>query len=112
MTPIGTYVVEKRERLGIAQYELADRIGVNPSYVNRIEKGLKSPGNLKFCSGPMYPDKGNPHRKAVLRSGSRHHRQYSVNTPPARHNRTRFLRIKFAVQGGCGRLGDAESSVS
>jgi len=48
MTPIGPFVVEKRERLGIPQYQLAERVGVDPSYINRIENGLKSPGNLRF----------------------------------------------------------------
>ena len=48
MTPLGQFIVKKRNALGITQDQLAQKLGMNGSYVNRIEKGRKSPGNLGF----------------------------------------------------------------
>lgn len=48
MTPVGQFVCTKRNALGITQDQLAQKLGVDASYVNRIEKGKKSPGNLRF----------------------------------------------------------------
>ncbi|MCH8618152.1 helix-turn-helix domain-containing protein [Undibacterium sp. TS12] len=48
MTPIVEFVVLKREQLGLNQCQLAHRLGVDPSYVNRMESGKKTPGNIKF----------------------------------------------------------------
>lgn len=40
----GRAITERRERLGMAQKELAARIGVHPSYLSRIEGGTEKPG--------------------------------------------------------------------
>ena len=37
-----------RSKLGITQKELAEFLCVNPSYYNRIEKGIITP-NIKLC---------------------------------------------------------------
>jgi transcriptional regulator with XRE-family HTH domain len=48
VTPVGQFVVAKRNTLCLTQDQLAQKLDVNASYVNRIEKGTKSPGNLRF----------------------------------------------------------------
>lgn len=40
----GPAILARRERLGIAQKDLADRIGISASYLSRIETGAESPG--------------------------------------------------------------------
>lgn len=48
MTPIGQFIFRKRHALSMTQSELAQKSGVDGSYINRIEKGGKRPGNLIF----------------------------------------------------------------
>lgn len=40
----GTAIIAIRERLGIKQKDLAQRIGVSASYLSRIETGVETPG--------------------------------------------------------------------
>ena len=40
---IGDALRAKREKLGISQEELAERAGVDRSYISILERGLKSP---------------------------------------------------------------------
>jgi len=40
----GPVIRERRERLGILQADLAQRIGVSASYLCRIESGVETPG--------------------------------------------------------------------
>ena len=40
----GPAITERRERLGIAQKALAERIGVSASYLSRIESDAERPG--------------------------------------------------------------------
>lgn len=40
----GTAILAIRERLGIQQKDLAERIGVSASYLSRIETGVEKPG--------------------------------------------------------------------
>jgi transcriptional regulator with XRE-family HTH domain len=40
---IGNVLRAKREKLGISQEDLAERAGVDRSYVSILERGLKSP---------------------------------------------------------------------
>jgi len=42
-TAIGRILRVKREQLGISQEALAERAGVDRSYVSILERGLKSP---------------------------------------------------------------------
>lgn len=42
-TKIGEVLRAKREKLGISQEGLAERAGVDRSYVSILERGLKSP---------------------------------------------------------------------
>jgi transcriptional regulator with XRE-family HTH domain len=37
------YLFKLRERSGLSQYELAKRAGINPTHLNRIEKGERNP---------------------------------------------------------------------
>lgn len=48
MTPVGQFVSQKRHALGMTQTELAQITGVDGSYINRIERGGKCPGNFIF----------------------------------------------------------------
>ena len=41
--PIHTRIRNRRQERGLAAYELAKRVGVSPSYVSLIEKGVKVP---------------------------------------------------------------------
>ena len=41
-SPIGSFVKERRRRLGITQPELADRAGVGLRFVRDLEQGKKS----------------------------------------------------------------------
>ncbi|MSU58362.1 MAG: XRE family transcriptional regulator [Pedosphaera sp.] len=40
---VGNVLRAKREKLGISQEDLAERAGVDRSYVSILERGLKSP---------------------------------------------------------------------
>lgn len=40
---IGDILREKREKLGMSQEEVAERAGVDRTYVSILERGLKSP---------------------------------------------------------------------
>lgn len=40
----GRAITDRRERLGIPQKELAERIGVSASYLSRIENDIETPG--------------------------------------------------------------------
>ncbi len=40
---VGSILREHRERLGISQEELAERAGVDRTYISILERGLKSP---------------------------------------------------------------------
>lgn len=40
----GPAILERRERLGLTQRQLAKRIGVTASYLSRIESGYETPG--------------------------------------------------------------------
>jgi len=40
----GRVIRERRERAGILQADLAERIGVSASYLSRIESGVETPG--------------------------------------------------------------------
>jgi transcriptional regulator with XRE-family HTH domain len=40
----GPAILERRERLGISQQQMAKRIGVTASYLSRIETGVEKPG--------------------------------------------------------------------
>jgi transcriptional regulator with XRE-family HTH domain len=40
---IGSVLRAKREKLAISQEEVAERAGVDRTYVSRLERGLKSP---------------------------------------------------------------------
>ena len=40
----GPVIRELRERAGILQADMADRIGVSASYLSRIESGVEMPG--------------------------------------------------------------------
>lgn len=42
-TAIGSVLRQKREKLGISQEELAERAGVDRTYISILERGLKSP---------------------------------------------------------------------
>ena len=40
---IGTRIREKREKAGISQKDLAEKVGVTPSAINQYENGTKKP---------------------------------------------------------------------
>jgi len=42
-TAIGSILREKREKLAISQEEVAERAGVDRTYISILERGLKSP---------------------------------------------------------------------
>ncbi|HWW05900.1 helix-turn-helix transcriptional regulator [Collimonas sp.] len=71
MTPVGQFVVAKRNALGITQDQLAQKLGVNGSYVNRIEKGGKSPGNLRFLENLAVCLELSPDETATLFTAAR-----------------------------------------
>lgn len=53
---IGDALRAKREKLGISQEELAERAGVDRTYISILERGLKKPhvrhsGEDLLCSG-------------------------------------------------------------
>jgi transcriptional regulator with XRE-family HTH domain len=43
MSNFGSRVVELRDRLGMKQRTLAQRVGLTPSHLNKIEKGARNP---------------------------------------------------------------------
>lgn len=47
-TQVAQFIKKRREELGWPQTKLAEKLGVDPSYLNRIENGAKTPGNIKF----------------------------------------------------------------
>ena len=47
MTEFGKKVEEYRERLGIRQNALAQRVGLSPAHLNRIEKGTRKPPQVE-----------------------------------------------------------------
>ena len=40
---IGNIIKKHRKKLGITQYELATKVGVDPKYISRIETGMSYP---------------------------------------------------------------------
>lgn len=48
MTPLAMFVISRRITLGVSQQQLARRMGVDGSYISMVEKGKKSPANLRF----------------------------------------------------------------
>lgn len=47
-TPVGEFLIALRRGRKLSQAELGRQTGVDESYINRIEKGMKSPGNFAF----------------------------------------------------------------
>lgn len=45
MTPVGQFIFSKRTLRGMTQEQLANLLGVDPSYVSRIERGGKCPNS-------------------------------------------------------------------
>jgi transcriptional regulator with XRE-family HTH domain len=43
MSNFGSRVAEFRDRLGLKQRALAQRVGLTPSHLNKIEKGVRNP---------------------------------------------------------------------
>jgi transcriptional regulator with XRE-family HTH domain len=43
MSNFGSRVAELRDRLGLKQRALAQRVGLTPSHLNKIEKGVRNP---------------------------------------------------------------------
>jgi transcriptional regulator with XRE-family HTH domain len=43
MSNFGSRVAELRDRLGMKQRTLAQRVGLTPSHLNKIEKGVRNP---------------------------------------------------------------------
>lgn len=41
---IGKVIKEKRKSLGFTQEQLAEEVGINPSFIGQIERGKTSPG--------------------------------------------------------------------
>jgi transcriptional regulator with XRE-family HTH domain len=48
MTPFNQFVISRRIAMGLTQGQVADRLGVDSSYINRLERRGKAPGNLLF----------------------------------------------------------------
>lgn len=48
MTPIGSFLESVRRARGLQQTELANLLGINPSYISAIERGKKGPPSVRI----------------------------------------------------------------
>ncbi|MRX08141.1 helix-turn-helix domain-containing protein [Pseudoduganella sp. FT25W] len=89
-TPFGRFIHRVRTARRLSQKQLAFQLGVHPSYVNRIESGLKSPSNHNFLESVVHALQLPADEAAELFSASKAS-QNAVRLPPSSTERGRLL---------------------
>lgn len=90
ITPLGRFICRVRTARRLSQKQLALQLGVDPSYLSRVESGLKTPANISFLDSVIDVLSLSPDEAAELYCVSQAS-QNSFPIPRASTERVRLL---------------------